>query len=124
MATTTITITKLQYDEIVYPAVALHSAGKTIASLRLCDSIMTKLEAAGMRGRPLDKSLWGAGVEKAPMALYKLNGVAAEFEFEETEASFLLEKIVDLLPGTQGRLMRAALPVIDALEATDAKEKK
>ena len=119
----TVTLTKPQYDDIVYPAVALHSPGDTIALLRICDAVMTKLEDAGQRGRILDKSQWGIGVDKAPPPLYKLNGIAHDFEFENAEAEWLVQKLIDLLPTTQGRLMRDALPIIDALEAPDKKEK-
>jgi hypothetical protein len=113
----TVVVTKMQYDEILYPAIATQSVGETVAELRMCDAVLNKLEAHGKRDKPLDKSLWAPGAESGPPPLFKLQDITVELEFEDAEADFVIAKLITLLPNTQGRLVRAALPIIDALEA-------
>lgn len=101
----TVSITKRDYDEVVYPCVACFQAENT-ARLRLADRLLTKLEEGCARD-PKDRTGWPMYVMQRPMQ---------EFELEEDEAALLLERIVSAVKEVDARRTRALLPVISALE--------
>ena len=114
-----VTIIKPDFDDLVYPAIALAVHGETVAELRMCDTVLKKLEAYASRGKPQDRSTFEPGQTKAAPALFELRGVSAEFDFEDAEAEYVAEKLLGLLPQIQGRRARALLPIVEALQADD-----
>lgn len=95
-------VTKKEYADIVYLAVATSSA-KDIKELRLTSKVLDKLEAQAVEGDD--------GVSSV------LKGEQATFLFEDAEADFLKNKIEETFPKLQAWAARKALPIIDQLEA-------
>jgi len=117
----TITVTRADYNDLVYPVVAV-CTHDDVASLRIADKILTKLEEAGKPDPvPARKEVCkacGAPPLQAAPPLYKMEGISAEFELEDAEATFLHEKLTELTKTITGNRMRTVLPVIAALEAS------
>ncbi len=123
----TVQVGKAVYDKLLYPAIAAATNATTIA-LRIQNRILDKLEHCGNPTTVKEEILCDrcqqipindADIAERPPPLYELNGLGAEFKFEEQEAEYILEKINENLPRVQGRLARSLLPLIDALEKTE-----
>ena len=96
----TVNITDDQFEQIVYLACATGTADD-VQELRLSSKVLDKLEEQAL--------------EKPEGQGYKLITDAADFEFEDTEAAFLLKRIEEMIPSLQTWAARKVLPVIDQL---------
>lgn len=109
-------ITKEDYDDLVYAAVALAVHEKTAGALRMCDHVLTLLEAQGRELPPADSSLWAMGQTKAPPPLFVMRGSSFAFEFEDAHAEYLVGKLIDLAERMEGRFTRRLPAIINQLE--------
>ena len=111
-------IFKPEFDDLVYPAVALALHSEDIAQLRINDRVLTKLEAKGVENSipPTEEE---SKVVGKLIPLFVLKGKKATFEFEDTEAAYLVEKLKGLLPKVHGRVLRPLLPIFTALKKED-----
>lgn len=115
----TLTVTKADYDEIVYPLVAL-DAVKEPAKLRVALGVLEKLEAAGERqDKGPTKCPHCSGVVEAAkaVAMYRLNDLSADFEFEDAEAEFVAERLKAGIPRLAASRARTIPGLLDMLGA-------
>ena len=109
-----IVINKREYDKFVYPTIAL-ALHKTVRELRMNNKVLKKLEVEGIeistKPTPEEARIIGSDV---PML--ELKTKSAVFNFEDNEAEYLHEKLENLLPRVQGRILRFLLPIFAALQ--------
>ncbi len=115
---------KDDYDDLVYPGIAL-ARNTTETDLRTQNFVLLKLEAEGHsipaeRMQPVlcdrCQTLMMHEPKKRPPALYEMNGLIAEFLFEDPEAAYMVEKLTNHLPNVAGNLARRLIPILDALQ--------
>ena len=119
-----ITITRKVFDDLVYPAVALSLHGEDMAELRICDKVLTKMEAKAKLLPPekLPKAEPGDPPPPKMAPLYGLKKDKDTFEFEDHEAEYLVGKLTALLPKIHGRILRPLLPIIAELEKEEGEK--
>jgi hypothetical protein len=113
-----VTISKIVFDNLVYPAVALSIHGEDLGELRLCDKVLTKLEAKA-KVLPPEKLAKSEPGDLPPPKMNPLYGLKKEkdtFDFEDHEAEYIVGKLTSLLPRIHGRILRPLLPIIAELE--------
>lgn len=101
----TLTVSKADYDEILYPLVAL-KASEDDATLRLAFRVLDKLEDVG---EPHENP--------GGPSMYRLSDLSATFELEEDEAKFVATRLRAGIPQLATTRARAIVPMLDALEA-------
>lgn len=109
-----VVIYKKEFDNLVYPAVALALHQADVKELRMNDKVSVKLEAEASETSdpPSDEEVRIIG---SLIPMFELNGDKATFSFEDSEAEYLVNKLKDLLPKIHGRILRPLLPIFAAL---------
>lgn len=107
----TLRITKRDYDDLVYPAVAANTA-KDIQELRIASKVLDKLE---QHGRP-------AKMEAGRPAAYRAESPALELELEDREAELVAVRLVQLAGRLQDWQAREVLPLVDMLRKEEFDE--
>tara|TARA_R110000824_G_scaffold287258_1_gene475358 strand:+ start:234 stop:542 length:309 start_codon:yes stop_codon:yes gene_type:complete len=100
----TIEISAEQFEQVVYLACATATA-EDVQQLRLSSKVLDKLESKAL--------------EKPDGQGFKLMNDIELFEFEDTEADFVLKRIEEMIPSLQTWASRKILPVIDQLTASE-----
>ena len=117
----TVKIRKDDYDDFVYPAVAL-DLPKSVKDLRMADKVLAKLETVGVQGEPKETKDQQSGEMITPVPFYTMEGVAAEVDFEDAEATYLHGILAQAVTRIQTRRSRGILPILDALKPPNPDE--
>ena len=114
-----VTMGREVFNDLVYPAIALSLHNADLSELRLCDKVLTKMEAKAklLPTEKLPKTEPGGPPKMKP--LYGLEKEKDTFEFEDHEAEYIVKKLTALLPKIHGRVLRPLLPLIVDLEKED-----
>lgn len=102
-------VTRLQYDEFLYPIVAASHSENTKEAF-LTDKVLTVLEAVG---KPPVLNPDGLP-EGHPW--FKLNTDEVEFELEDAHAELILKKLEAAVPTLQVWRIRQMLPLVTQLK--------
>ena len=116
-----VTMGREVFNDLVYPAIALSLHDEDLRELRLCDKVLTKMEAKAklLPAEKLPKLEPGDPPPPKMKPLYGLNKEKDTFEFEDHEAEYVVKKLTALLPKIFGRVLRPLLPIIAELEKED-----
>lgn len=110
-----VTLSKRDYDDVVYAAVATDSPD-TIKALTVCDDVLKKLESVGEEQAETGPDGMG-GISEVDT--FKMTELAANIEFENAEADYLHDRLITVLKQLQARRTRHLLPLIEALNTKE-----
>jgi len=102
----TLKVTKGEYDDFLYPAVAANTA-KDLQELRLASRVLDILESKGVHPGRVN----GKPVETG----FKLKVDEAVFELEDHQAELVAGRLEACIPNMQAWRAREVLPLIDQL---------
>lgn len=106
-------VTKTEYDEFLYPAVAA-CRDEDLSQLRLTNKVLDLLEAHGMPPEMEN------GVPKnGGQPWYKLRSPVVEIELEDVQAAHVSKRLQQVIPTLQAWRARQILPLIDQLKKED-----
>ena len=108
-----------EFENLLYPAMAI-SVTENAEDMRTTIKILDKLEKKGEL-QPRDKTGVMADPTKA-MCILNGGAIGANFSFEDAEAKYLVDRLVDHMKKIQAWQGRDIIPMIDQLEK-DIKEK-
>ena len=102
-------VTRLQYDEFLYPIVAAAPSENTKEAF-LTDKVLVVLEAVGIAPKMKD--------DGTPVGhpWFRLKNDEVEFELEDAHADLILKKMEAAIPTLQTWRVRQMLPLITQLK--------
>ena len=108
-----VTITKSDYDEVVYGAISSDSPNN-MKDLRIADAVLVQLEEHGTpKDEKITDSLTGQTVE---VELWKMNEMSVELNLEDAHADYMHTRLLAVFPQLPVRRTRHLIPLMEALE--------